>query len=182
METFSGMNNNMLTCINAWHFDMLKKRFGIAKIQCWSAKFLIHYRNVCILLFLLYFYPNVIDLMFWPYLFLLFRSLQHNGYFLIIRYEVQCYGNEINEWFSNAVGQPCTLVRCCHSQYCFSLSKSRSMGMCRNVDSRVNFSNEAQFLLISEESVSDLNNRLCSSMIFGELFYRHARIWNLHSM
>ncbi|KAK6270322.1 hypothetical protein POUND7_007427 [Theobroma cacao] len=79
------------------------------------------------------------------------------------RYEVQCYGNEINEWFSNAVGQPCTLVRCCHSQYCFSLSKNRSMGMCRNVDSRVNFSNEAQFLLISEESVSDLNNRLCSN-------------------
>ncbi|XP_021288794.1 molybdenum cofactor sulfurase isoform X2 [Herrania umbratica] len=79
------------------------------------------------------------------------------------RCEVQCYQNEINQWFSNAVGQPCTLVRCCHSQYCFSLSKNRSMGMCRNVDSRVNFANEAQFLLISEESVSDLNNRLCSN-------------------
>ncbi|XWS10763.1 hypothetical protein CRYUN_Cryun38cG0025700 [Craigia yunnanensis] len=79
------------------------------------------------------------------------------------RYEVQCYAKEINQWFSNAVGQPCTLVQCCHSQYCFSLSKNRSMGMCRDVDSRVNFANEAQFLLISEESVSDLNNRLCSN-------------------
>ncbi|XP_022717462.1 molybdenum cofactor sulfurase-like isoform X3 [Durio zibethinus] len=79
------------------------------------------------------------------------------------RYEVQCYENEINQWFSNAVGQPCTLVRCCHSQYYLSLNKNRSMGMCRDVDSRMNFANEAQFLLISEESVSDLNDRLCSN-------------------
>ncbi|KHG03032.1 Molybdenum cofactor sulfurase -like protein [Gossypium arboreum] len=78
------------------------------------------------------------------------------------RYEVQCYENEINQWFSDAVGQPCTLVRCCQSEYCFSLNKNRSMGMCRDVNSKVNFANEAQFLLISEESVSDLNNRLCS--------------------
>ncbi|XVF18302.1 hypothetical protein REPUB_Repub11eG0009600 [Reevesia pubescens] len=80
------------------------------------------------------------------------------------RYEVGCYENEINQWFSNAVGQPCTLLRYCHSQYCCSLSKNDgSMGMCRDVDSRVNFANEAQFLLISEESVSDLNIRLCSN-------------------
>lgn len=79
------------------------------------------------------------------------------------RYEVRCYDNEINQWFSNAVGQPCTLVQCCQSQYCSSLSKNRKVGMCRDVDSRVNFANEAQFLLISEESVSDLNNRLCTN-------------------
>jgi molybdenum cofactor sulfurtransferase len=36
--------------------------------------------------------------------------------------------------------------------------------MCRDGQSRLNFSNEAQFLLISEESVSDLNNRISSSM------------------
>ncbi|KAA3467858.1 molybdenum cofactor sulfurase isoform X1 [Gossypium australe] len=91
------------------------------------------------------------------------------------RYEVQCYENEINQWFSDAVGQPCTLVRCCQSEYCFSLNKNRSMGMCRDVNSKVNFANEAQFLLISEESVSDLNNRLCSSMFLTELVYYHAR-------
>ncbi|OMO53429.1 Aminotransferase, class V/Cysteine desulfurase [Corchorus olitorius] len=79
------------------------------------------------------------------------------------RYEVQCYENEINQWFSNAVGQPCTLVRCGDSQHFCSLSKDRSTGMCRDKDSKVNFANEAQFLLISEESVSDLNNRLCSN-------------------
>ncbi|XP_022734956.1 molybdenum cofactor sulfurase-like isoform X8 [Durio zibethinus] len=91
------------------------------------------------------------------------QRLQHNGYFSIIRYEVRCYENEIDQWFSNAVGQPCSLVRCCHSQYCSTLSNNGSMGMCRDVDSRVNFANEAPFLLISEESVSDLNNRLCSN-------------------
>ncbi|XP_039001556.1 molybdenum cofactor sulfurase-like [Hibiscus syriacus] len=91
------------------------------------------------------------------------------------RYEVQCYENEINQWFSNAVRQPCTLGRCCQSEYCCSSKKNRSVGMCRDVNSRVNFANEAQFLLISEESVSDLNNRLSSSMIFNELFYYHAR-------
>ncbi|KAK9004716.1 hypothetical protein V6N11_042174 [Hibiscus sabdariffa] len=79
------------------------------------------------------------------------------------RYEVQCYENEINQWFSDAVGQPCTLVRCCQSEYYCSLNNNRSVGMCRDVDSRVNFANEAQFLLISEESVSDLNNRLSSN-------------------
>ncbi|XVF79357.1 hypothetical protein PTKIN_Ptkin14bG0215400 [Pterospermum kingtungense] len=79
------------------------------------------------------------------------------------RYEVRCYENEINQWFCNAVGQPCILVQCCQSQYRSSLSKNRNVGMCRDADSRVNFANEAQFLLISEESVSDLNNRLCAN-------------------
>lgn len=39
------------------------------------------------------------------------------------------------------------------------------LGMCRDVETRLNFVNEAQFLLTLEESVSDLNNRLRSSML-----------------
>lgn len=35
--------------------------------------------------------------------------------------------------------------------------------MCRDVETRLNFVNEAQLLLISEESIADLNNRLSSS-------------------
>ncbi|GLT54981.1 hypothetical protein SLA2020_281390 [Shorea laevis] len=45
----------------------------------------------------------------------------------------------------------------------YYLNKSRSVGMCRDGQSRLNFPNEAQFLLISKESVSDLNNRLSSN-------------------
>lgn len=50
------------------------------------------------------------------------------------------------------------------SNYDFSLNKTRSMGRCRDGQSTLNFANEAQFLLISKESVSDLNDRLSSSM------------------
>ncbi|XP_062168774.1 molybdenum cofactor sulfurase isoform X2 [Alnus glutinosa] len=77
------------------------------------------------------------------------------------RYEGQGYNNEVNIWFSHAVGQPCCLLRCSMSTS-YYLNKSRSVGMCRDGQSRLNFSNEAQFLLISKESVSDLNNRLSS--------------------
>ncbi|KAE8124542.1 hypothetical protein FH972_019417 [Carpinus fangiana] len=78
------------------------------------------------------------------------------------RYEGQGYNNEVNSWFSRAVGQPCCLLRCSMSTS-YYLNKSRSVGMCRDGQSRLNFSNEAQFLLISEESVSDLNNRISSN-------------------
>lgn len=44
------------------------------------------------------------------------------------------------------------------------LNKCKNGGMRRDMQSRVTFANEAQFLLISEESVSDLNNRISSSM------------------
>ncbi|KAM7495726.1 hypothetical protein LguiB_030335 [Lonicera macranthoides] len=78
------------------------------------------------------------------------------------RYEVRGYADVIDSWFGNAIGRPCTLLRSCGSNSNTHLcsNKSRSVGMCRDVESRLNFVNEAQFLLISEESVSDLNNRL----------------------
>ncbi|XP_021895912.1 molybdenum cofactor sulfurase isoform X2 [Carica papaya] len=75
-------------------------------------------------------------------------------------YEVHSYGNEVNVWFSNAIGQPCALLRSSDSKYC---SNKKILGLCRDVGSRLNFTNEAQFLLISEESVSDLNKRLSST-------------------
>nr|XP_011460723.1 PREDICTED: molybdenum cofactor sulfurase isoform X2 [Fragaria vesca subsp. vesca] len=76
------------------------------------------------------------------------------------RYEVQAYEKEINVWFSNAIGRPCTLLRCFSSKYNLGLNKSKSTDICRRMESMLNFSNEAQFLLISEESVSDLDSRL----------------------
>lgn len=78
------------------------------------------------------------------------------------RYEVQVYGDEIDNWFSNAVGRPCTLLRSSASKNYACSNRSRSVRACGDDKSRLNFVNEAQFLLISEESVSDLNNRLSS--------------------
>lgn len=66
----------------------------------------------------------------------------------------------MDAWFSNAVGRPCTLLRS-SGQQDYACSKP---GMCRDIDRKLNFVNEAQFLLISEESVSDLNQRLRASM------------------
>ncbi|GAV64118.1 Aminotran_5 domain-containing protein/MOSC domain-containing protein/MOSC_N domain-containing protein [Cephalotus follicularis] len=83
------------------------------------------------------------------------------------RYEVQGYENGVNVWFSNAIGRPCSLLRCLSSKNNFFLNEGRSKGMCRDVGSRLNFANEAQFLLISEESVSDLNNKLSSNVQNG---------------
>lgn len=85
-----------------------------------------------------------------------------------LRYKVQVYGDEVDDWFSNAVGRPCSLLRS------FGLSGSKrypcsnrnqSVGMCIEAKSRLNFVNEAQLLLISEQSVSDLNTRLSSKNV-----------------
>lgn len=81
----------------------------------------------------------------------------------LIRYEVQGYNDEVNTWFSNAIGRPCILSRCFSSNYNSCLNKSRSTGTCRDVQATLNFVNEAQLLLISEDSVADLNNRLSKS-------------------
>ncbi|WCJ37029.1 Molybdenum cofactor sulfurase [Euphorbia peplus] len=75
-------------------------------------------------------------------------------------FEVEHCENDINLWFSNAVGRPCTLLRYSSSKDDVCRNKNRGMSMCRDVGSRLNFANEAQLLLISEESVADLNNRL----------------------
>ncbi|XP_077244486.1 molybdenum cofactor sulfurase (LOS5) (ABA3) isoform X3 [Tasmannia lanceolata] len=78
------------------------------------------------------------------------------------RYEVQGYENEVNLWFTKAVACSCTLVRCFGSKDC--INNSGKVGMCRDVRSNLNFVNEAQLLLISDESVHDLNSRLISSV------------------
>ncbi|KAI7979425.1 Molybdenum cofactor sulfurase [Camellia lanceoleosa] len=83
------------------------------------------------------------------------------------RYKVRGYDNEVDTWFSNAVGRPCTLLRCLGSKNSLCLNKAKKEGMCRDLETKLNFVNEAQFLLISEESVSDLNNRLSSNVQEG---------------
>ncbi|KAJ9562674.1 hypothetical protein OSB04_007834 [Centaurea solstitialis] len=77
------------------------------------------------------------------------------------RYEVKAYDNKIDTWFSNAIGRPCYLLRS-SSESGVCLNKNKSMGICRDVNTRLNFVNEAQLLLVSEESVSNLNHRLNS--------------------
>ncbi|KAM6594810.1 hypothetical protein CsatA_002513 [Cannabis sativa] len=76
------------------------------------------------------------------------------------RCEVQGYDNEVNSWFSTALDRPCTLSRCSSSNYNFCMNKNKNIGMCIAEQSISNFANEAQFLLISEESIFDLNNRI----------------------
>ncbi|XP_015082926.1 molybdenum cofactor sulfurase [Solanum pennellii] len=79
------------------------------------------------------------------------------------RYEVTSYNNEVDIWFSRAIDRPCTLLRNSGSQSHSCINKKGSSGMCRDVGARLNFVNEAQFLLISEESIADLNSRLKSN-------------------
>ncbi|KAJ4705834.1 Molybdenum cofactor sulfurase [Melia azedarach] len=78
------------------------------------------------------------------------------------RYEVHGYTNEVDSWFSKAIGRPCSLLRCLRPKSRGCMNKSKSSGMCRDLDSKLNFTNEGQFLLISDESISDLNSRLSS--------------------
>ncbi|ESR35451.1 Molybdenum cofactor sulfurase [Citrus sinensis] len=80
------------------------------------------------------------------------------------RYEVLGYADEINLWFSKAIGRPCSLLQCFSPTFRVCLNKRGDTVMCRDLESRLNFTNEAQFLLVSEESVSDLNSKLSSSM------------------
>ncbi|XP_076912513.1 molybdenum cofactor sulfurase-like [Bidens hawaiensis] len=82
------------------------------------------------------------------------------------RYEVTGYDNKIDNWFSNAVGRPCYLLRS-STKTCTSLNRSQNPSICRDIKTRLNFVNEAQLLLISEESVSDLNHRLNSKGSVG---------------
>lgn len=72
------------------------------------------------------------------------------------------YSTETNAWFSEAVGKPCTLLRYSSSNHDFVLKKTKGAVTCRDARSAVSFANEAQLLLVSEESVSDLNRRLNS--------------------
>lgn len=80
------------------------------------------------------------------------------------------YHNYIDIWFSNAVGQPCTLIRSSGEQSYACSNRNKISGLCRDLETKTNFVNEAQFLLISEESVNDLNTRLRSSMFLSIIF------------
>lgn len=80
------------------------------------------------------------------------------------RYEVQGYDSKVNLWFTKAIGRPCALVRCFGSKNSYCINKNARVSMCRDVQSKLNFVNEAQLLLISEESVQDLNNRIISNL------------------
>ncbi|XP_057950227.1 molybdenum cofactor sulfurase isoform X2 [Malania oleifera] len=82
------------------------------------------------------------------------------------RFEVQAYHDEVNTWFSRAVAWPCILLRCFSSWDDFCLN-NKNVSLCRNVGMRLNFANEAQFLLVSEESISDLSKRLYSKVEKG---------------
>nr|CAB3471132.1 unnamed protein product [Digitaria exilis] len=79
------------------------------------------------------------------------------------RYEVQTYGEKVNTWFSDAIGRPCTFMRCSSSKYRSCAIKGRRDLLCRDSRSKLNFVNEGQLLLVSEESIFDLNSRLSSS-------------------
>lgn len=73
------------------------------------------------------------------------------------------YDEDVNTWFSNATGRPCILLRNSISNNHVCFKRENSVDMCRDVKSRLHFANEAQFLLILEESVSDLSSRVKSN-------------------
>ncbi|CAL5041460.1 unnamed protein product [Urochloa decumbens] len=79
------------------------------------------------------------------------------------RYEVQTYSDKVNSWFSDAIGRPCTFMRCSSSKYRSCTISGRRDRLCRDARSKLSFVNEGQLLLVNEESISDLNSRLSSS-------------------
>lgn len=106
------------------------------------------------------------------------------SYLLIIvyRYEVQEYGNEVNEWFTTAIARPCVLVRCHSFKYQDCIKKGDRENACRDVKTKLNFVNEAQLLLISLDSIGDLNSRIRSSTpSINSIFPRILRYFPLQS-
>ncbi|KAE9620929.1 putative molybdenum cofactor sulfurtransferase [Lupinus albus] len=83
------------------------------------------------------------------------------------RYKVYSYSNEANVWFSQAIGKPCTFLRYSSCDHDFLLNKTNGEATCRDAKNMLSFANEGQFLLVSEESVSDLNKRLSSDVQKG---------------
>uniref|UniRef100_A0A0A9DHA7 Molybdenum cofactor sulfurase n=1 Tax=Arundo donax TaxID=35708 RepID=A0A0A9DHA7_ARUDO len=79
------------------------------------------------------------------------------------RYQVHSYNDKVNTWFSEAIGRPCTFMRCSNTNYRSCTITGRRDRLCRDTRSKLSFVNEGQLLLISEESISDLNSRLSSS-------------------
>ncbi|KMZ64025.1 Molybdenum cofactor sulfurase [Zostera marina] len=91
-------------------------------------------------------------------------SLQSHGFVneeLVLygqRYEVEGYSADVNAWFSKAIGRNCSLLRCCSTKD----NSIRESSSCRVENRKLNFANQAQLLLISTDSLSDLNIRLKS--------------------
>lgn len=79
------------------------------------------------------------------------------------RHKVESYDDKVNTWFSEAIGRYCTFLRCSSSRNSFCTSTGKNGRLCRDTRSKLSFVNEGQLLLISEESISDLNSRLSSS-------------------
>ncbi|XP_047326781.1 molybdenum cofactor sulfurase isoform X2 [Impatiens glandulifera] len=87
------------------------------------------------------------------------KSFPHQG-----RYNGQHYNDEVDSWFSSAIGRPCTLERSISSNERSCMNKARRGGNSTDMEAKLNFVNEAQFLLISEASISELNNRIDSNI------------------
>ncbi|XP_078437514.1 molybdenum cofactor sulfurase (LOS5) (ABA3) isoform X2 [Wolffia australiana] len=75
------------------------------------------------------------------------------------RFGVQEYGNKVNQWLSLAISRPCFLIR---RDFKFKdpMNKEITEAACRDATQELNFVNEAQLLLISSDSIGDLNNRI----------------------
>ncbi|KAG9439484.1 hypothetical protein H6P81_019649 [Aristolochia fimbriata] len=78
------------------------------------------------------------------------------------RYDVSGYHNDVNVWFSKAVARPCTLLRCLGPASRQLVNKNSRIRGCR-VQTKLNFANEGQLLLVSKESVADLNTKVASN-------------------
>lgn len=92
----------------------------------------------------------------------------------VIRYEVMGYDDEVNNWFSNAIGQSCTLLRFSASNHKLCPKKKNgNASMCRDMAGPISFANEAQLLLVSEESTYDLNNRISTSTVYNHIHFSH---------
>jgi len=92
---------------------------------------------------------------------------------------VQSYGDKVNSWFSEAIGRPCTFVRCSSSKYRSCTINGRRDRLCRDTRSKLSFVNEGQLLLVSEDSISDLNSRLSSSTQFLFPLFHQKEKWFL---
>lgn len=92
---------------------------------------------------------------------------------------MQSYGDKVNSWFSEAIGRPCTFVRCSSSKYRSCTINGGRDRLCRDTRSKLSFVNEGQLLLVSEDSVSDLNSRLSSSTQFLSPFFKKKQKWFL---
>ena len=78
----------------------------------------------------------------------------------LLKYEVESCDDKVNTWFSEAIGRHCTFMRCSSSKNHSCTLTGKNGHLCGDSRSKLSFINEGQLLLISEESVSDLNSRL----------------------